>query len=119
MRADNIALRKTSFKIYDYQFNDLIARVKHLKEPALVGYGVDVESGELVPYLFADPNNAISAIGCLSTSNELMWFVPPLNGYETTLDKDGSNQVNGHKRELAIQIDQSSFNLLDLAQFGA
>ena len=91
MRADNIALRKTSFKIYDYQFNDLIARVKHLKEPALVGYGVDVESGELVPYLFADPNNAISAIGCLSTSNELMWFVPPLNGYETTLDKDGSN----------------------------
>ena len=91
MRADNIVLRKTSFKVYDYQFNDLITRVKLLKEPALVGYGVDVDSGELFPYLFADPNNATSTIGCLSTSTEMMWFVPPLNGYETTLDKDGSN----------------------------
>ena len=91
MRANNIVLRKTSFKVFDYQFNDLISRVKHLKEPALVGYGVDVDSGELFPYLFADPNNAISAIGCLSTSTEMMWFVPPHNGDETTFDKDASN----------------------------
>ena len=91
MRADNVILRKTSFKVYDYQFNDLIARVKHLKEPALVGYGVDVDSGELFPYLFADPNNAISATGCLSSSTELMWFVPTHNSDETTLNKYGSN----------------------------
>ena len=91
MRADNIVLRKTSFKVFDYQFNDLITRVKHLKEPALVGYGVDIDSGALIPYLFADPNNAFSAIGCLSTSTEMIWFVPPQNGDKTTLDKDGSN----------------------------
>ena len=113
MRADYI-FRKTSFKVSHYQFNELIARTKHLTEPALVGYGVDVDSGELLPYLFSDPNNAISAIGCLSTSTEMMWFIPPHNSDETTLDEDGSNQVNGHKRELSIQIDQSSFNLLDL-----
>ena len=77
--------------MYDYQFNDLIARVKHLKEPALVGYGVDVDSGELFPYLFVDPNNAQSTLGCLRTSTEMKWFVPPHNGDETTLDKDSSN----------------------------
>ena len=89
MRADYI-FRKTSFKAFGYQFDELIARTKHLAEPALVGYGVDVDSGELFPYLFADPNNEISAIGCLNTSTEMMWFIPPYNGVETALDKDVS-----------------------------
>ena len=86
-----IFFAKTSFKVFDYQFNDLITRVKHLREPALVGYGVDIDSGELIPYLFADPNNAFSVIGCLSKSTEMIWFVPPQNGDKTTLDNDGSN----------------------------
>jgi hypothetical protein len=77
IRADEIALRKTSFKIFDYQLNELIERVRHLKESARVGYGVDVESGELLPFLFAAPNEALSEIGCVDKSSKMMWFVSP------------------------------------------
>ena len=77
IRADEIALRKTSFKIFDYQLNELIERVRHLKESARVGYGVDVESGELLPFLFAAPNEALSEIGCVDKSSKMMWFISP------------------------------------------
>ena len=75
MRTDNNALRKTSFKVFDYQFNYLIEQVKHLKETARVGYGLDVESGKLLPFLFAAPTEALSKIGCVDKSSKLMWFV--------------------------------------------
>ena len=75
MRADGIALRKTSFKVFDYQFNELIERVKHLKKTARVGYGLDVDSGELLPFLFAAPTEVLSKIGCVENSSKVMWFV--------------------------------------------
>ena len=74
MRADGIALRKTSFKVFDYQFNELIERVKHLKKTARVGYGLDVDSGKLLPFLFAAPTGALSKIGCVDNSSKVMWF---------------------------------------------
>lgn len=74
IRADEVALRKTSFKIYDYQFNGLIERVKNLEKTARVGFGVDVESGELLTFLFAAPTEALSKIGCVDKSSKVMWF---------------------------------------------
>ena len=71
MRTDNIALRKTSFKVFDYQFNYLIEQVKHLKETARVGYGLDVESGKLLPFLFAAPTEELSEIGCVGKSSKV------------------------------------------------
>ena len=77
MRAEDTFLRKTSFKVFDYQFDGLITRVQNLEKPALVGYGVDVESGESFPFLFAAPNEAQSNTGCVDKSSEVMWFIPP------------------------------------------
>jgi len=77
MRANEVVLRKTSFKVFDYQFNELIERVKHLKKSARVGYGVDVESGELLPFLFAAPTEALPKIGCVDKSSKLMWLASP------------------------------------------
>lgn len=75
IRTDNNALRKLSFKVFDYQFNGLIEQVKHLKKTARVGYGLDVDSGKLLPLLFAAPTEALSKIGCVDNASKSMWFV--------------------------------------------
>ena len=77
MRAEDTVLRKTSFKVFDYQFDGLITRVENLEKSALVGYGVDVESGEFFPFLFAAPNEAQSSIGCVDKSAKMKWFNSP------------------------------------------